>query len=266
MQKFVDRIYDYFFKKDSKGQEWNYEDELIKTKIFHTKKTGIPPDLVDPIETRYYDKLLEQVKVLVGTPSFSGMRIAEFGSGTGLLSIQMAKEGATADLFDILPSCLQYAKMVVNYQKKEDEFLGKVNFVNEDFLNLRKGRELYDLVHNVGVIEHFNSKVALKMVRKMVDSTKKGGHVVVGVPNYFSPDLINTWRVYGKSNERFMRKKELRKLLIKAGLVRVEIETSIFFYPSFVPQPIVHRSQFLEDFLGRRCGLGFLIIGAGFKA
>ena len=154
---------------------------------------------------------------------------------------------------------------IIRYFRGKGNFLGKVNYINKDFTKLNcKG--VYDLVHNEGVVEHFDDEVIVKMIQKMAYCTKKGGSVVVGVPNFFSPDMINIWRVNKKGDEHFIDKADLMKFLKRAGLVNICVETSTFFYPSFIPQSFVMHSVWLEYFLGKTCGLGFLVIGKGTKA
>lgn len=263
-RQLIDFIYDGLFKENRQGDEWIYEDKLIKRKIADVKKSGAPKDLLDPIEVRYYDKLELQVKEMLGVGSFLGMKIAEFGSGTGILSARMARNGASVVFVDSLQSCLEYSKLIVDYFKKIGKFLGESTFKNQDFMKF-KANEPFDLVHSIGIIEHFEDSVATQMVRKMKDSVKKGGYVIVGVPNFLSPDMINIWRKSAKGDEHFFSKMDLYHVLENAGLKKIKVETSTFFYPSFVPEFIIKHTRFIEDFFGKKCGLGFLVIGVGVK-
>lgn len=98
----------------------------------------------------------------------------------------------------------------------------------------------------------------------MVDDVKENGYVIVAVPNFFSPDLIHLWSKYGKGNEVFYSKGKMRSLLTNSGLLDVQVATSSFCYPSFMPSSIT-KFESVESFLGEHMGLGFLVIGSGRK-
>lgn len=262
MERFINFIYDKVFKaRDSKGEKEKFE-ELLDEKIKNFQKSSVS-DLNDPIERRYYEKLLAQIKNLLNLDSFNNYKILEMGSGTGLLSLYMAKEGAEIYLLDKLKKALTYSSMMYDFLRKKGEVSKKAYFIHEDIFQMDSLLEKFDIVHNSGVIEHYSFQKAVEIVKKMKKHTNRGGIVIVCVPNYFCPNLVFTWFKYRKGTERFISKKKLKKIMEKAGLKNVKIETSTFVYPDWFPQFFIQRTQKLENFLGKYLNLGFLYIGVG---
>lgn len=261
-ERLVNNFYNFLFKQD-RSDEWGYEEELVRRKIDETKRTGMAPDLEDMVEVRYYTKLLEQVKKILDIQSFTSMQIAEYGSGTGLLSLYMAKEGAQTTLVDLSPYCLGYSQLVSESMAKTSQFKGSLSLAQGDFLKLDFNEE-FDLIHSTGIVEHFDDFTALKMTKKMANDTRKDGQILVAVPNFLSPDLICLWARHGKGSEVFYSKGKMKSLLINSGLTDVKVTISTFFYPSFIPTSIT-KVKSIENFLGERVGLGFLVIGSGRK-
>lgn len=163
-ERLINHLYDRLFKRNGTN-EWEYEEELVKRKIDEVNKTGYVLDLEDSIEVRYYRKLLDQIKRILGIQTFASMRVAEYGSGTGLLSLYMAKEGANTTLVDLNPFCLKYSQLILDSMRKASQFMGSVSLLQGDFLKL-DFHENFDLIHSTGVVEHFDDLIALEMTKK----------------------------------------------------------------------------------------------------
>lgn len=259
----INKLYDKIFKsKHSKGDDIFWE-KFYNKKIDIFKKYNMT-DLDDWREKRYYKQLIEILKRKLGINSFANLRILELGSGSGLLSILMAQEGADVTLVDKSEKAIEYENILLNQVKIQSSFMGRIEIIKQDMFFLKLPYYNFDIVHNYGVTEHFSRDKALKMVKIMTSFIKRGGTVIVGVPNYFCPDLIFLWKKHGKGTEVFYNKAKLRNFLKGAGLkeVRVFNSSSVFlFFPKF----LVQRIGFLEKILGEKFGLGFLFIGIGKK-
>lgn len=263
MEKLINFFYDKFFKAMDSKEEKKKFDELLEKKIKIFQKNNIS-DLDDIIEKRYYRKLLIQIKNLVNLNSFNGYKILEMGSGTGLLSLYMAKEGAEVYLVDKSKKALIYSSMMYHFLRKKRELFKRVYFIHKDIFqidSLSIKSIKFDIVHNSGVIEHYSFQKGVEIVKKMKNRTKKGGIVIICVPNYFCPNLLFTWLKYKKGTERFVSKKKLKKIMEEAGLKKVKIESSTFVYPDWFSQFFIRKTQKLENFLGKYLNLGFLYIG-----
>jgi len=260
--KIIDKLYDKIFNARNEIEEEQFWKKIYKTKLELSKK-GIT-DLEDWLEMRYYNKLIKLVKEELNIDTFHGLKILELGSGSGLLSLLMAKEGASVILVDKLKEATEYSSILLS-KLKVNRFEGRVKIINSDMFSLNLSLNNFDIVHNYGVIEHFSYNKIIKIVRLMKNYSKKEGFVIISVPNYFSPDTIFLWRKYRKGTEKYYSKSELKRLLEKIGLKKIKVITSTSVYPYFFPRWFVEKTNFIENFLGKKIGLGFLHIGVGKK-
>ncbi len=107
--------------------------------------------------------------------------VAEAGCGTGqTLSLFSARHTTVA--LDISPQALALARKTAD----PELLLGTIFS-----MPLKDGS--CDLVYNSGVIEHFRDPHNTEAVQEMARITRKGGHVIVIVPNTFCP-----WYKLGK--------------------------------------------------------------------
>ena len=158
----------------------------------------------------FYKKLLEGY-------DFRGKSVLEIGCGTGINSVFMARAGANVTFLDSSREALQIVK------KALDEFSLKGELVCENAFN-HGFRNEFDIVHSEGVIEHFIGEYRQQILDMHSVATKKGGKVVVIVPNMkcapyrigkFLSEKTGTW-LYG--NEYPYTQKELGRRLVKSGL------------------------------------------------
>lgn len=103
-------------------------------------------------------------------------RILEVGTGTGSFSIELALREAQVTGIDIEESSIKLAKRLAD----EFQIVPAPNFLLGNGFNLEKaGFKNFDIVFNMGVIEHFEDELLIKMLDEM---GKSGKFVVVGVP------------------------------------------------------------------------------------
>jgi 2-polyprenyl-3-methyl-5-hydroxy-6-metoxy-1,4-benzoquinol methylase len=107
-----------------------------------------------------------------------GKKIIEVGSGSGLLSVALAKLGATRTLLDI--SALSLKNAVSNFVEAG---LLQPTYYNEDALSSSVPSEMFDVVWNAGVLEHFFDDGKEKLSLEMLRMAKPGGMVIVMAPN-----------------------------------------------------------------------------------
>jgi SAM-dependent methyltransferase len=107
--------------------------------------------------------------------------VLEAGCGTGQTLSLFCSRHTTIGL-DISPDALSIA------QKNCDAV------INGDIFHIPLKDRSCDLVYNSGVIEHFKEPENRTAVSEMVRVTKKGGSVIIIVPNSFCP-----WYRVGKS-------------------------------------------------------------------
>jgi len=94
------------------------------------------------------------------------------------LSVALAKLGATRTLLDI--SALSLKNAVANFV---DADLLQPTYYNEDALSSSVPSEMFDVVWNAGVLEHFFDDGKEKLSLEMLRMAKPGGMVIVMAPN-----------------------------------------------------------------------------------
>ena len=174
------------------------------------------------------DRYYRLLKRLISLPTKYKIRIAEIGCGSGMRSLALAKEfkinkNIEITLLDASRSSIALAKKIAKQNKV------KAHFVIADALKIPFKSNYFDIVWNEGVNEHFSGTERQQIFNEMVRICKKGGQVVVIVPNAFNPfyrfakaglTLMGRW-IYGFEDPfTFM---ELKRRLEKAG-----IRTTVF--------------------------------------
>jgi SAM-dependent methyltransferase len=119
-------------------------------------------------------------------PEAGGKRIFEEGSGTGLVSLYLAKRGATVFLLDKSPEALIFSKR--GFTEAGFRHLG----TRASILDLPFTEESFDIVWSGGVIEHFGKDEQIKIVREMLRVIRPDGRAIVIAPSAQA-------RIYGKA-------------------------------------------------------------------
>jgi SAM-dependent methyltransferase len=109
-------------------------------------------------------------------PDPRGKRILEVGSGTGLVSLALARRGAKVTLCDISPPALEFSRAAFARAGIQGAM------VQGSILNLPLEDGAFDVTWNAGVIEHFEGEEQLRALREMLRVTKPDGQVIVAVP------------------------------------------------------------------------------------
>jgi len=109
-------------------------------------------------------------------PEAAGKRILEVGSGSGLVSLALARRGAHVTLCDISPEALRFSQAVFAKAAAQGEM------IQGSILDLPFDDNAFDVTWNAGVIEHFEGDRQIQALREMLRVTRPGGRVVVAVP------------------------------------------------------------------------------------
>jgi len=162
--------------------------------------------------------------------------ILEAGCGTGRLCCLLAKDVPNSRVIgmDISPNSLKIANFMKDYLQ-----ISNVSFETGNLFQMPYSDNYFDVVFNEGVIEHFslNDKPNyIDALREMIRVTKKGGKIIVAVPNWYNfPHTLYKWTLnkLGKSfrygYEKSFRYSELMKLYSDHSLVKIELSA---FYPA----------------------------------
>lgn len=132
-------------------------------------------------------------------PGAHGKRVLEVGSGTGLVSLDLAERRAQVTLCDISPEALRFSeavfaeanarrgrnaggKLTTQTAGKADGRALAADFVLGSILDLPFDDGAFDVTWNAGVIEHFEGEEQLRALREMLRVTRPDGRVIVAVP------------------------------------------------------------------------------------
>lgn len=157
-------------------------------------------------------------------------KILEVGSGTGQTSAFLASKGANVHLVDISKKSLEFCKKYFDLKKLP------VKLYLQDAFKMSFSFASFDYVWSGGVIEHFNDKKKVLLIKKMWKLVKPGGKILISVPNAHDLPFIFAKRIlqirgkwaFGKEDDLTMsRMKNLAKL---AGIQ----EFSIYAYNPIV--------------------------------
>jgi ubiquinone/menaquinone biosynthesis C-methylase UbiE len=110
-------------------------------------------------------------------PDTHGTQVLETGSGTGLVSLDLAGRGADVFLLDLSPDALRLSKAA--FEKAGTKQEG----TQADILNLPYKDNAFDVTWSGGVIEHFEQHDQIKILDEMLRVTRPGGKVVVIAPS-----------------------------------------------------------------------------------
>jgi len=106
----------------------------------------------------------------------------EAGCGSGKTSYSLSRRFERLTLIDASKEALDYARKM---HKKHDP-LRDTSFHQADLFHLPFEDNSFDFVWNIGVLEHYPSKLASEAVKEMARVVRAGGYVCVGVPNFKS--------------------------------------------------------------------------------
>ncbi len=183
------------------------------TKIYQKFKFSLNEKLID----RIYDSCLSDV-------SDSKVLEAACGSGYGASVFKKYDNVAYSLGLDIDKSMYQHSNQVKN----------NTDFVLGDLFKAPLEKESFDLVWSSSSVEHFASPSSA--INAMIELTKPGGYVFVGVPFLYGPLFSYYLTPSSKWREwigRPFSKGELVKAMENSGKIKV-IENFVYFYSLFI--------------------------------
>lgn len=144
--------------------------------------------------------------------------IIEVGCGSGFLSIALALKGAQCSLLDISSKSLRIA--IDGFTRFG---LEEPDSYNEDALASTVSSNKFDIVYNIGVIEHFFDEGKELLLKEMYRMAKPGGKIIITAPNAWClpfqfAQILKKWRgtwTYGYEDD--MSPGRLYKLAKRCG-------------------------------------------------
>lgn len=195
---------------------------------YHIEKI-IKPPFYNQLEINYLIKKLEKNRI------FKKNKIADFGAGTGRLTIPLLKNKFKVDAIDIS-----------NQSLKKLYFLAKKLKIDK-YLNLKNSlpkKEKYQAVVGCDILHHVDLKTILPQIKK---SLVKNGVICFSEPNILNPSWIIfiTFKRIWQSEQKIWQTNPfyLKKILKDNGFREIKIEPFGFF-----PLPFFNFSKKLSFF------------------
>lgn len=176
-----------------------------------------------------------------------GKWFCEVGCGSGIYSAYLAQLGAKIALVDLSMKALAFAKS--NFEK---QLRLQAQFCCQNGLLLGFRSDVFDVVWNAGVIEHFTDDGKVTLMQEMWRVTRPGGMVLILVPNRwdlpytfykFIAERRGNWP-YGFADDLTVRR--CRKLTRQAGFEQVDV----FAYNPVVGWWFLRRGKAITERLG----------------
>ena len=211
---------------DSENVGWDYHYKKVRDAVdyehFRNYSTKTP----------YFKRLLKFGK--------NKKRSLEFGSGKGGLSLNLKRNYPDIEthLLDMEKDAVEFSKGLFQYYSLD------AKFYVDDFMKLPFQNEYFDLIHGNTVLEHVSE--TQKAVKELLRVLKKGGHILVTVPNsnrkFGGHDLYHTINRFDYFSRTFYPK-ELESFFTKNSCEIVDRFGTgcVYFYPSYLPRYIVEK-------------------------
>lgn len=152
---------------------------------WHTKNVADKwePELIRAEELRKYKKCKDwkfnpKQMLFRQMGSLRGKRIMDFGSGQGVNGVEMALLGANVEGFDICPGLVEKSEMLARINNVDDRCHFYVGEATSSYL----GYDIYDIVLVDNVLHHLPHDELGGVVRKLKNSIKPGGKVIIREP------------------------------------------------------------------------------------
>jgi len=162
--------------------------------------------------------------------------ILEAGCGTGRFCCLLARDFPDSQVIgmDISPNSLKIANRLKEYLHVQN-----VSFIMGNLFQMPYSDNYFDVVFNEGVIEHFSidgQPNYVDAVYEMMRVTKRGGKVIVAVPNWYNfPHTLYKYflkklnKEFEYGYEKSFKHIELTRLFSELGLKDIEVGG---FYPA----------------------------------
>jgi len=163
-------------------------------------------------------------------------KILEVGSGSGQTSAYLASKGGIVHLVDISKKALEFSRRYFASKKLP------VKLYLQDAFDMKFPDESFDYVWNGGVIEHFEDKDKITMIKNMWKLVKPGGKLLITAPNAYDIQFMiakKILQIRGKwsfGSEDDLTIKRFKKLSLNAGINKLLIYSynpivGLWFFP-----------------------------------
>lgn len=118
--------------------------------------------------------------------------VLDVGTGTGQYCIELALRGARCEGIDKDPESIELANRIANDYQINNCIFREIDLF--DFKKYEPKDERYDIVFNMGLLEHFDDSQIVKMLKEM---RRLGNYVIAGIP-YGGSDTYKLSKSYSQ--------------------------------------------------------------------
>ncbi|MBI2618518.1 MAG: methyltransferase domain-containing protein [Ignavibacteriales bacterium] len=177
------------------------------------------------------DRILRNLEQVVDV---RGKRVLEIGAGTGRDSFPIAQRGGDVVQLDYAESSLR----ILKHLSAENGL--STTIVCGDTFRLPFRDETFDVVFHQGLLEHFRVDFARDLLRENIRVLKKGGHLLVDVPQRYHLYTIAKHALIALNKwfagwERSFSLRELRREMKNLGL------TPVYAYGEWMVPSFLYR-------------------------
>ena len=145
----------------------------------------------------YYEQISQAITDILSTRQ--NPTILEAGSGSGKATLLSFPHNQIT-LLDITPEGLTLAKQLAkSYGATQVTYIEGNMF----FMPFQDGA--FDLVWNIGVVEHYEKDLVIELLREMLRVTNKNGYIAIAVPNFKSLPVKKAMLLARSKFKRWLR-------------------------------------------------------------
>lgn len=151
-------------------------DTIFSKKIANNKSSNKRPQLYGKLLS---DDTIEILNEVLNNNNY--ISVLEAGCGSAKKTFNLALSNPNVNqitALDISVQALNYARQIT-----PDALKNKTKYVQGSIMNMPFRAKSFDLVWNSGVVEHYSEPEIKKIVKEMFRVTKKGGYIVIAIPN-----------------------------------------------------------------------------------
>jgi len=178
----------------------NWKEFWVVDALICQKQDGSKNLNLDAVQKKYDSekpgaRSAQFIDIVADASNFTARDIVEIGSGVSPVLFDWARQGEDYSAIGI-----DYQELAVwtgneIYRQFRNKIPGIVRFETADIFADRPVADSalnrkFDVCYNYGLIEHFTEDDQKKILKLMIRLTKPGGIVLVAVPNYWSPSII----------------------------------------------------------------------------
>lgn len=198
----------------------------------------------------YYKNLSAYINSITSLNNFNS--VLEAGCGSGKSTILLNKK-IHKTLLDISKDALNYAKYTANKFN-----IKNINFILGNIFSMPFKKDKFDLVWNIGVIEHYKLSEIKLIIEEMSRVCKKNGVIAIGIPNLYSGPIIKALLLklfkfipgYRVDNEKFYKIDSIKKI-IKNSCEKSEKKIEYIKIEYFGNPLIIETPEFILKTIGK---------------